>query len=295
MGKRKGNTNRNTNKSTNTNRTTKKVISAILAIVLLVCVILMIFHAVRRKQEEAVYENMRETAVSAERAETETTEEAGSTEAADSTETAANTYEGLPEVDFQTLKETNTDICAWICIPGTQVNYPVLRREEAQNPYDDYYLQHTVEKAAGLPGAIYMEPCNAADFSDANTVLYGHNMKNGTMFGSLHEFENDAFFDAHEDVYVVTPEKTFVYRIYAAATYSDLHIMGSYDFDSAADFERFADSLKEGRSMTDLFREELEVTAEDKLLTLSTCIKGEDDKRFLVVAVLTDEVLADEN
>lgn len=268
----------------------KKAISVVLAIVLFVCVILLTFRAVHQKKEEAVYENMRETAVTAEREEPETTEVINSTEKA-----PINIYEGLPDVDFKALWEINTDVCAWISVPGTQVDYPVLRREEAQNPYDDYYLQHTAEKTAGLPGAIYMEPCNAADFSDANTVLYGHNMRNGTMFGSLHEFENDDFFDEHEDVYVVTPEKTFVYRIYAAVTYSDLHIMGSYDFDSPADFERFADSLREGRSMTDLFREELEVTAGAKLLTLSTCIKGEDDKRFLVVAVLTDEVPADEN
>lgn len=268
----------------------KKVISVVLAIVFLVCVILLISRAVHQKKEEAVYENMRETAVSAERGEPGATEEVSGTE-----DNAVKIYEGLPDVDFKALKETNTDICAWIYIPGTQVDYPVLCREETQNPYDDYYLQHTVEKASGLPGAIYMEPCNATDFSDANTVLYGHNMKNGTMFGSLHEFENDAFFDEHENVYVVTPGKTFVYRIYAAVTYSDRHIMGSYDFDSPADFERFADSLREGRSMTDLFREELEVTAGAKLLTLSTCIKGEDDKRFLVVAVLTDEVSADEN
>lgn len=267
----------------------KKLISAVLVIVLLVCVILLTFRAVHQKKAEAVYESMRETAVSAEREEAETTEGINSTE-----DGAVNAYEGLPDVDFDVLREINTDVCAWICVPGTQVDYPVLRREEAQNPYDDYYLQHTVEQAAGLPGSIYMEPCNAADFSDANTVLYGHNMKNGTMFGSLHEFEKDTFFDEHEYVYVVTPEKTFVYRIYAAVTYGNLHIMANYDFDTPEDFEKYADSLKEGRSMTDLFREDMQIAAGDKLLTLSTCVKGEDDKRFLIVAVLTDEVLADE-
>lgn len=268
----------------------KKLISAVLAGLLVICVILMVFRMVYQKREEAVYEVMRETAVTVADEEPEQNGTISSTE-----EAAANTYEGLPEVDFKALWEINTDICAWILVPGTQVDYPVLRREAAQEPYDDYYLQHTVEGASGLPGSIYMEPCNAADFSDVNTVLYGHNMKNGTMFGSLHEFENDAFFDEQEYIYVAMPEKLFVYRIYAAVTYSDLHIMGNYDFENGEDFVEFLDSLVENRSMSDLFREDMEVAAEDKLLTLSTCVKGDDYKRFLVVAVLIDEVVTDED
>lgn len=268
----------------------RRIISVILAVIGIVCVILLILHAVHQKKEEAVYEVMRENAVAAENAAPEDKEATDSRKG-----DAAVTYADLPDVDFDALWETNTDICAWIRVPGTQVDYPVLRREEAVNPYDDYYLQHTVEGTDGLPGAIYMEPCNAADFCNGNTVLYGHNMKNGTMFGSLHEFEKDAFFNEWEYVYVAAPEKTFVYRIYAAVTYSNLHIMGNYDFTAAEGLESFVDSLEQNRDMADLFRESARPAAGDRLLTLSTCVKGEDDKRFLVVAVLTDEVLTDEN
>ena len=58
----------------------------------------------------------------------------------------------------------------------------------AENQYDDYYLQHTVSGQSGLPASIYIQPCNRADFTDYNVVVYGHHMKNGTMFGSLHQY-----------------------------------------------------------------------------------------------------------
>lgn len=86
-------------------------------------------------------------------------------------------------VDFAALWEQNEDVYAWITVPGTLVDYPVL-----QHPSDDeYYLHHTIDHVEGLPGSIYSETVNAKDFTDMNTILYGHNMKNDTMFGSLHE------------------------------------------------------------------------------------------------------------
>lgn len=260
----------------------KKALSVFLAVIILFCVLCIVFYFVREKRAENVYEEMRNT--------TETSSEV-QTEADGNGEQGplGTDYEGIPQVDFEVLRETNTDICAWITIPGTQVDYPVLQNQSSDNPYDNYYLQHTVEKASGLPGAIYIEPCNTADFSDKNTVIYGHNMKNGTMFGSLHQFEDDTFFSEQEYLYIATPEKNLVYQIFAAVTYSDVHIMGNFDFESETGYTDFLDSLKENRNMGDLFREGVEVTAEDRIVTLSTCIKGQDDRRLLIEAVLVDE------
>lgn len=198
-------------------------------------------------------------------------------------------YEGIPETDFEELWKTNTDVCAWITVPGTQVDYPVLQNASSQDLHDTYYLEHTFERASGLPGAIYIEPCNAGDFTDLNTVIYGHNMKNGSMFGSLHEFEDNEFFDEHEYVYLVTPEKILVYRIFAAVIYSDRHLTGTFDFTTAEGCQVFLDELAGNRDMRDQFREDMEVTAGERMVTLSTCVKGEDDRRLLIGAVLTDE------
>lgn len=265
----------------------KKGLSVVLIAGMGVCILGIILYFIKADRAENTYEELRKYADVTEEAEdSDTGEETAETE---ERRHLTEIYEGIPEVEFEALWETNTDICAWITVPGTQVDYPVLRNESAENSYDDYYLQHTVERASGLPGAIYMQPCNQGDFTDANTVLYGHNMKNGTMFGSLHEFENDIFFTEHEYAYVVTPEKNLVYQIFAVVVYSDTHILGTYDFGTEHGYEAFLDSLYTNRSMADLFREGATVTTEDRILTLSTCMKNQDDKRLLVVGVLVDE------
>ena len=94
-------------------------------------------------------------------------------------------------VDFDELKKQNSDIYAWINIPGTSVDYPVLRCEDDNS----YYLNHTVDKKKSIYGSIYTENYNGADFADFNTVVYGHNMKNGTMFGTLKKYRDKTFFE----------------------------------------------------------------------------------------------------
>ena len=190
------------------------------------------------------------------------------------------------KVDWEGLSAINPDICAWIYIPDTKVSYPVLRKQDAENPYDDYYLSHTAEGQNGLPGSIYVEPCNAGDFSDNNTVVYGHHMKNGTMFGSLHEYQDESYMEKHPYVYVITPERERVYQVFAAIAYDDRHLMGSFaSFTEPEEREAFLSSLKENGDETDVIREDIAVTADSKLLTLSTCIKNQSEKRLLVEAV----------
>ena len=103
-------------------------------------------------------------------------------------------------IDFASLRVENPDIYAWIYIPDTNVNYPVL-----QNPTDDsYYLKHDKDGNYSEAGAIYSQLANKTDFSDPVTVLYGHNMNSGGMFATLHYFENKDFFDSHQDMYIYT-------------------------------------------------------------------------------------------
>ena len=93
-------------------------------------------------------------------------------------------------VNFVELKKINPDVYAWINIPGTSVDYPILRREDD----NAYYLNHTVENKRSDYGSIYTENYNDKNFDDFNTVVYGHNMLNGSMFKSLHKFEDAKFF-----------------------------------------------------------------------------------------------------
>lgn len=265
-------------------KTTQKIIEIILVAIIIIALINVALYFTKEKHAGNVYKKMQQESIVVEIG----TEIAEKTEVTEVTEKIPY-YDGMPEVDFESLWETNTDICAWIFVPGTQVNYPVLYHAAATDPYDSYYLEHTVEQTPGLPGAIYIEPCNTADFTDANTVIYGHHMKNGTMFASLDYFLDDAFMEENQYAYIVTPEKNMVYQIFAAVVYDDRHIMSNFDFENTADYQSFLDSITANSNTKDVFREDVEVSTEDRMITMSTCVKGQDDKRLLVMGVLVDE------
>ena len=186
-------------------------------------------------------------------------------------------------VDFQMLKETNPDIYAWIHIPGTEVDYPIV-----QSPTDDsYYLNHTIDGVKGLPGSIYTESLNNKEFTDPNTLIYGHNMRNKTMFGGLHSYADNLFFQENPYIYIYTPEKILKYEIFAAYTADDRHILKKYNFEIPELFQGYLDSIFTIRSMGASFNKELELTNEDRIISLSTC-NSVDDQRWLVQAVLIE-------
>lgn len=199
---------------------------------------------------------------------------------------------GIPipdlNVDIPALQEsTNPHIYAWIYIPGTKVNYPVL-----QHPSDDaYYLNYNIDGTKGYPGCIYSEKTyNEKTFSDANTVLYGHNMKNGTMFGSLHKYEDEDFFYENRYIYVYTEERLLVYKIFAAYEHSNEHLLYNHSFDNAMIFYQYFEKVKAERNMHRIFDEDVELTGEGQhIITLSTCINNQPNKRYLVQGVLINE------
>lgn len=187
-------------------------------------------------------------------------------------------------IDFAELRKMNPEIYAWIRIPGTEVDYPIVQRPED----DAYYLDHTIEGEAGLPGSIYTESLNKQDFTDKNTVIYGHNMKDNTMFGSLKDYKDSAYMDEHSEVYIYTPEHIFTYKIFAAVTYDSRHIMVAFDFNQDEQYQAYLDSLSQVRNMASYINTDIPVTTVDRIITMSTC-NGNNDQRFLVEAVLIDE------
>lgn len=259
----------------------RTVIRFALIIVIVVCVAAISIYLIQEKNAAEVYEDMQSESVSIP-TEIQETEDAKTIE-------NKRIWPDIPEVDFDTLWETNIDICAWIYVPGTQVNYPVLRNTQTADLYDSYYLQHTVDKSEGLPGAIYMEPCNMPDFTDKNTVLYGHHMKNGSMFASLDAYLDALFMEENPYVYIVTPQKNVVYQVFGAVIYDDTHIMRNYDFTDDESYQTYLDSLVSNGNEKDVLPEGMKATTQDRVITLSTCVKNHDDKRLLVVAVLVDE------
>ncbi len=186
-------------------------------------------------------------------------------------------------VDFDKLRTTNGDIYAWIFIPDTEIDYPVL-----QHPEDNsYYLNYNLDGSKGYPGCIYTENYNNKNFSDPDTVLYGHNMKDGTMFAGLHNYGNSEYMEAHPYVYIYTEEELLIYEIFAAYQFSDEHILYAHDgFEDMKVLEEYIEEILSTASRNGILKEETEVTANSCILTLSTCIAGKPDNRFLVQGVL---------
>lgn len=191
-----------------------------------------------------------------------------------------------PLYDFTELREINEDIYAWITVPGTQVDYPVLQSEP-----DNYYLDYNMDHSKGYPGCIYTNQCNSKDFSDYITVLYGHNMKNGSMFGSLHEFEDETFFNENRQIIVYTEDRRLTYEIYAAVKFTDVYIPAYYDVTLTIGRDAYLAALAEASADSEVSHilEEAELLPEDKFITLSTCVNGEPEKRYLVLGRLQEE------
>lgn len=202
----------------------------------------------------------------------------------------AERYEEFPEIDFDEQWEINEDVCAWIRIPGTHVDYPILRKGDAKSLYDSYYLNVTIDGVEGLPGSIYIEPCNSSEFMDFNTVIYGHNMRVKTMFGDLHGYDNEEYFEEHPYAYIVTPNRSLVYRVASAVYFDDRHIMYTYDhFQEQEAREKYLEALNGNKDSRNKYQEDVPITADDRIITMSTCVGGENNRRFLVTAVLIDE------
>lgn len=188
-------------------------------------------------------------------------------------------------LDFDELQKTNADIYAWIEIPGTQINYPIVQKAAD----DAYYLNHTIDGKEGYPGSIYTESLNTKNFSDYNTVIYGHNMKDGTMFKGLHSYEDSQFLQEHPYVYIYMPDKKITYQIFAAVVYSNVHILNTYDFSDEYQRQLYLNSVFESRDMKNSIDKSVKVGTDSHILTLSTCIAGQPDNRYIVEAVCTDE------
>ncbi|MBQ5840568.1 MAG: class B sortase [Clostridia bacterium] len=192
-------------------------------------------------------------------------------------------------IDFAALHEKNSDIKAWIRVPGTVIDYPVMQADE--NTDDVFYLKHDENKQPRRSGSIYIEKVNSGAFTDPHTVLYGHNMANGSMFSAVHKFKKKDFFQEHEYLYVYTPGHILTYRIFSCFMYDDRHLMYAFDYDDKAQYADFLEQALHPVSMTRQVREGVSVTPDDRIITLSTCTNFNADKRLLLEGVLIDDQL----
>ena len=206
--------------------------------------------------------------------------------AAEASETAETVPTPTPEpyispIDFASLQAANPDIYAWLELEGTDISYPVV-----QHPTNDtYYLNHNSDGKYAARGAIFSENYNSGDLSDPVTLLYGHHMQSGAMFGELQQYYSGAaFFAEHSLLILYTPGEERDYTIFAAVPWSGEHLLREYDFSDPAVFAAFFAKVAMTRSLSANFRKEAFPEAGDQVVILSTCLQGNNTQRYLVMA-----------
>ena len=191
-------------------------------------------------------------------------------------------------VDFDLLIGQNPDTVGWVYIEGTHINYPVLQGEDNR-----HYVSTLFDGSVNQAGSIFMDYRNAGDYSDANTVIYGHNMKNGKMFAVLKKFGNQGFYDAHPEFYIMTPEGNRRYEIISAFQTDALSNIYDRNFVSREAKEKWLNKVLRSSAILSPFT----ATADDSFVTLSTCVSGDNYRaRFVIIGRLaeTEPVYAEE-
>lgn len=188
-------------------------------------------------------------------------------------------------INFAELQKKNRDIYAWINIPDTNINYPVCRHSTD----DNFYLDHDVDKNYSFAGTIYSQFCNSRNLNDPITIMYGHNMRDGSMFADLHKFESKDFFDKHDTFYIYTPDRKLTYKIISAFVYDDRHIMNSFDFSDEKVLADFQQMLLNPRSTNRNVRSGIELDTDDKIVILSTCLNSGEGRYLLQGVMINDE------
>lgn len=181
-------------------------------------------------------------------------------------------------VDFQSLKEKNNDIVAWIYSEGTPINYPIV-----QTTNNDYYLRRLIDGTYNQAGTIFMDCKNNNDFSDFNTIIYGHNMKNDSMFGTLTNYENQDYYNEHKEMFLYTENKKFKIEIFAGFITSSESNIYTYPKSSNTNKKLIEEALKKST-----FSSDIEVTNDDKIITLSTCSYNFENARYVILGVLKE-------
>ena len=191
-------------------------------------------------------------------------------------------------VDFSKLKNENSDIFAWIYVPGTSIDYPVCQNMEGD---DSFYVTHDAWRQDDPRGAIYTECANLTNMCDFNEVFHGSSPEDGTMFADLQKFLDKKYFDEHEYVYVYLDGNALVYYVYAAFSRNDTRLLETYDFTYASGCQAFLDEIDSAKSMNKMLRTGWEgaVSPENFIITLTTKDVHDPSKQLVVVGCLVGD------
>lgn len=189
----------------------------------------------------------------------------------------------IPVVDFKALKKNGPNIIRWITLPDSAINYTMTQTDS-----NDYYLRHLYGGTYNKAGCLFADYENKADFSDRDTIIYGHNMRDGSMFATLNQYDEQPYFEIHKEMYLVPPTGGYVMEVFTA--------FEAKPAESGSDASPWRLNWKDDGAYTTWLRTMIErsvietgvlVTFSDKVLTLSTCMPG-GASRFIVMGKLVE-------
>ena len=172
------------------------------------------------------------------------------------------------------LKSINSDYKMWIQIENTNINYPVVQGSD-----NDYYLKHNFRKESNISGTVFVESANDID-NDKNIILYGHNMRNGTMFNNITNYKEESFFNEDNKINIIMNNTLYEYEVFSVYVKNVSEVNLAIGFASEDEFINYAYNESE----ESLYKKDVDFSAEDNLITLVTCSYEFTDARTIVVA-----------
>ncbi len=184
---------------------------------------------------------------------------------------------GIIQVDFAALQAQYPDVVGWLYCEGTPINYPVVQADD-----NDYYLRRDIDGNSLVSGTLFADYRNRQLCEEPCTIIYGHNMDDNSMFGTLPDYD-DAYYAAHPVIWFLTPEKNFKIALCAGVIVAQ----DAAIYQQPADPETLDDLIKNSRAQS-TFSADVTVRADDRLLILSTCANHDSTKRYLLIGKVTE-------
>ena len=246
----------------------KKIFILILALLLVFSVVQIIKTTYDYKKSQQMYETLQKEFVETQGL--EETEPDISTQPIEMVETAPIT------IDFNSLLEKNNDIVGWIYCQDTPINYPVVQAEN-----NDYYLRRDLNGKYLVCGTVFVDYRNAAIGEDNNYILYGHNMKDGTMFSSIAKYKEQSYYDEHPVLYYLTPAADYKVELYAGIVAKRDALIYVPNPDET-EFTLFLHKAKTKST----FESNVEINENVTIITLSTCSYEYNNARYILIGKL---------
>lgn len=183
------------------------------------------------------------------------------------------------KVDYAALKSTSPDSVGWIWSEGTPINYPIVHGDD-----NVFYIEHLHNGEFNLNGAIFVDCREKSDFTEKNTIIYGHNMNDGSMFASLRNYRDAAYYPEHPCLYISTPDKYYRVDIVAGLITEPTSYIYAFEFEEEEQFLAYIESAKADST----FESPVEVDVDDQIVTLSTCTYEIDDGRYVIIGKLVE-------